>query len=66
MTQTSIKHTTKQKKTKYTTESCCHVYDFLFLSLYRHLMNEGISKQIQCVWASKELGPIFMVLIQSN
>ena len=29
-------------------------------------MNEGISKQIQCVWASKELSPIFMVLIQSN
>ena len=61
---TSIKHTTKQRKTKWTTKNCCHIYDFLFLSLYRHGMNKGISKQIQCVWASKELCPIFMVLIR--
>ena len=35
------------------------MYDFLFLSLYRHLINQGISKQIQCAWT-------FTVLIQSN
>ena len=29
-------------------------------------MNEGISKQIQCVWDSKDLCPIFMVLVQNK
>ena len=42
------------------------MYKFLFLSLYRHLINEGISKQIQWAWASRELCPFFMMLIQSN
>ena len=29
------------------------MYDFLFLSLYRHVMKDGISKQNQCVWPPK-------------
>ena len=40
------------------------MYDVLFLSLYIHVMNEGISRQIRCVWDSQKQCPTFLVLMQ--
>ena len=47
-------------------ESCYHISDFPFLSLYIHVTNDRISKQIQCVCDSRELYLILALLIQDN
>ena len=61
MAQTSIKHTIKQKKSNQ--QKVAAVY--LIFHSY-HVMNEGISKQILCVYISKELFPTFTLLVHHN